>query len=77
MARSLADPDIIKDIVLALLRADDAYRRDLGAFGPTDRRTIGSEANLWHARQLLRSWYAANFGSADLSTPPANRAAGE
>lgn len=64
------DPDSARIIVGSYLRADDEHRRDHGAFGADDRRTIHQANKLWHAKQHLRRWYVANYGADALMTPP-------
>ena len=66
--------DIVRLLVLDFLKADAAYRRDLGIYGHDDKHTISSEQHLWWARNNLRGWYGREFGTDDLrDLPPIER----
>ena len=55
-----------RPLVRDLLKADAAYRRDAGAFGDGDTRTIRSGEHYRHAIDILRSVFVHHYGSYDL-----------
>jgi len=59
MSRNKLTPDMkeAKIIIGQLLESEEKYRRELGAFGPKDRRTIISEHMYSMSMDTLRWWY--------------------
>lgn len=52
-----------KIIISEVLEADEKYRRDLGAFGSSDRRVIIRKHMAERSMETLRWWYNSRFTS--------------